>query len=103
MSVASFSDIEEEFERRVRKTVWCSVATVDSKGRTDDAVARQMEHVFLQFDANRDGGLDASEIMALMEDGGRPMSLRDAKGIVFEADQDGNGRIDTAEFAGLAQ
>lgn len=67
-----------------------------------DDVTRQMEHTFLQFDANRDGGLDASEIMALMEAGGRPMELREAKGIVFEADRDGNGRIDTAEFAQIS-
>jgi general stress protein 26 len=34
MSVEKFSDIEEEFMRRVAKTVWCSVATVDTRGRT---------------------------------------------------------------------
>lgn len=30
---ASFSEIEQEFMRRVARTVWCSVATVDRKGR----------------------------------------------------------------------
>ena len=34
MQVKSFSDIEDEFMRRVAKTVWCTVATVDTKGRT---------------------------------------------------------------------
>ena len=67
-----------------------------------DDVTRQMEHTFLQFDTNRDGGLDASEIMALMEAGGRPMELREAKGIIFEADRDGDGRIDTAEFGQIS-
>ena len=33
MEVSSFAEIEEEFMRRVQKTVWCTVATVDSKGR----------------------------------------------------------------------
>jgi general stress protein 26 len=33
MDVASFGEIEEEFMRRVRRTVWCSAATVDRKGR----------------------------------------------------------------------
>ncbi|MEX2237865.1 MAG: pyridoxamine 5'-phosphate oxidase family protein [Dehalococcoidia bacterium] len=33
MEVSSFSDIEEEFNRRVARTVWCTVATVDPKGR----------------------------------------------------------------------
>src|SRR6476646_10751477 len=33
MDVASFSDIEEEFMARVRRIVWCTVATVDGKGR----------------------------------------------------------------------
>ena len=33
MDVASFAEIEEEFLRRIRRTVWCSVATVDRRGR----------------------------------------------------------------------
>jgi general stress protein 26 len=28
-----FADIEEEFQKRVEKTVWCTMATVDRKGR----------------------------------------------------------------------
>jgi general stress protein 26 len=31
--VSSFDDIRDEFERRVRKTVWARVATVDTAGR----------------------------------------------------------------------
>ncbi|MGH7753446.1 MAG: pyridoxamine 5'-phosphate oxidase family protein [Gemmatimonadales bacterium] len=31
--VSSFDDIRDEFERRVRKTVWAQVATVDTAGR----------------------------------------------------------------------
>lgn len=34
MTITSFSDIEDEFMRRVTKTVWCSVATIDTRGRT---------------------------------------------------------------------
>ena len=33
MEVAAFKDIEEEFMARVRRIVWCTVATVDRKGR----------------------------------------------------------------------
>lgn len=33
MNVARFKDIEEEFARRVRQIVWCTVATVDDRGR----------------------------------------------------------------------
>jgi general stress protein 26 len=33
LEVASFSDIEEEFLKRVATIVWCSAATVDRKGR----------------------------------------------------------------------
>ena len=33
MAVASFAEIEEEFLRRVSRIVWCTVATVDAKGR----------------------------------------------------------------------
>ena len=36
MEVSSFAEIEEEFMRRVQRTVWCTVATVDSKGRPQD-------------------------------------------------------------------
>ena len=33
MNVASFADIKEEFNKRVSRIVWCTVATVDTKGR----------------------------------------------------------------------
>lgn len=33
VDVGSFSEIEEEFMNRVRRIVWCSVTTVDRKGR----------------------------------------------------------------------
>lgn len=33
MEVQNFSEIEDEFIARVHSAVWCSVATVDSKGR----------------------------------------------------------------------
>ena len=33
MEVQSFAEIEEEFTRRVRTMVWCSAATIDSRGR----------------------------------------------------------------------
>lgn len=31
--VASFDDIAQEFDQRVRRIVWCTVTTVDGKGR----------------------------------------------------------------------
>jgi general stress protein 26 len=33
MEVATFEEVAEEFERRVRRIVWCTVATVDRRGR----------------------------------------------------------------------
>ncbi len=33
MDVKSFAEIEEEFLKRVKRIVWCTVATVDTKGR----------------------------------------------------------------------
>ena len=33
MDVASFTEIEDEFMARVRRIVWCTVATVDRQGR----------------------------------------------------------------------
>jgi general stress protein 26 len=33
LDVASFADIAEEFNKRVQRIVWCTVATVDRKGR----------------------------------------------------------------------
>jgi general stress protein 26 len=33
MEVASFAEIEPEFMKRVQRIVWCTVATVDSRGR----------------------------------------------------------------------
>lgn len=64
----------------------------------DNSLEAQMERAFLRFDANRDGGLDAREVRELMEASGQATTLREAKGIIFEADADGNGRIDTREF-----
>jgi general stress protein 26 len=33
MEVKNFSEIEDEFQARVKRIVWCTVATVDRKGR----------------------------------------------------------------------
>ena len=33
MEVASFSEIEQEFNKRVQRIVWCTAATMDRKGR----------------------------------------------------------------------
>lgn len=33
MKVAAFADIQDEFRKRVQRIVWCTVATVDAKGR----------------------------------------------------------------------
>ncbi len=33
MEVASFAEIQDEFMARVKRIVWCTVATVDTKGR----------------------------------------------------------------------
>jgi general stress protein 26 len=33
MDVAAFSDIEDEFNQRVARIVWCTAATIDRKGR----------------------------------------------------------------------
>ena len=33
MEVANFSEIEEEFNKRVQRIVWCTSATVDRQGR----------------------------------------------------------------------
>lgn len=33
MDVASFAEIEDEFGKRVARIVWCTVATVDTRGR----------------------------------------------------------------------
>lgn len=33
MEIASFDEIQEDFAERVRRIVWCSVATVDRRGR----------------------------------------------------------------------
>jgi general stress protein 26 len=33
MDVASFADIQDELQARVRRIIWCTVATVDRRGR----------------------------------------------------------------------
>ena len=33
MAVTSFAEIQEEFMNRVRRIVWCTVATVNRQGR----------------------------------------------------------------------
>jgi calcium-binding protein CML len=67
-------------------------------GAEDTSLKAQMEKTFLRFDTNRDGGLDAREVRALMDASGQAITLREAKTIILEADDDGNGRIDTSEF-----
>jgi general stress protein 26 len=42
MDVASFDEISAEFDDRVRRIVWCTVATVDRRGRPRSRVLHPM-------------------------------------------------------------
>lgn len=55
-------------------------------------------HIFEMFDLNRDGLLDAQELMDAMERIGERITLEQCHSMIREADLDGDGNINFEEF-----
>ena len=57
--------------------------------------------LFLEFDADQNGSLDRKEFKAVMRTAKLGLSNKDIRGIMAEADDDGNGLIEYREFVPL--
>jgi Ca2+-binding EF-hand superfamily protein len=70
-------------------------------GRRQEVLqAAEMRRVFTWFDRNRDGGIDAAELHASVRSlgGASVLSLQEAQDVVWEHDDDSDGKLDWDEF-----
>ena len=58
-----------------------------------------MKEMFEVFDKDKNGSIDAGELKAIMMALGMEVTDEDVRGMIQEADNDGDGQIDYEEFA----
>eukprot|EP01088_Endostelium_zonatum_P006392 TRINITY_DN18514_c0_g1_i1.p1 TRINITY_DN18514_c0_g1~~TRINITY_DN18514_c0_g1_i1.p1 ORF type:complete len:149 (-),score=41.91 TRINITY_DN18514_c0_g1_i1:23-469(-) len=76
-------------------------AVVKSKFTQDQV--DEYTQVFNNFDRNKDGTIDASELSVVMRDLGLTSTKRDVEQMIASVDKDKNGTIDLEEFMILMQ
>jgi Ca2+-binding EF-hand superfamily protein len=59
-----------------------------------DDMKREIQTLFSQFDDNRDGYVTADEIVKTMMGLGQRITLDDAKAMIAQVDNNGDGRLD---------
>lgn len=64
---------------------------------TEDQI-NEIKEAFLHFDKNGDGTICSDELGAVMKSLGQPMTDEEVKSMLAEADSNGNGTIEFAEF-----
>ena len=95
-------------ERAIRGTVFQSrftlslVASLHRKpprAKPDNVDSRQIDWLMKRFDADKSGTLDANEITALLTSQGIELSEEECAQIMNSVDENGDGQIDSVEFA----
>merc|ERR1711871_337144 len=70
---------------------------VDLMARTNKT-QEEMENAFLPFDADGSGFIDREELVNVLTTMGDPVDEETINGMIAEADLDGDGKINYAEF-----
>lgn len=74
-----------------------------SKHVQDVSSEDEMKEAFAMFDQNKDGFISLEELHHLMSTLGEKLTAAEAQDMLREADQDGDGRINYAEFRIMMQ
>ncbi|KAG0477130.1 hypothetical protein HPP92_013971 [Vanilla planifolia] len=61
----------------------------------------ELERVFLKFDSNGDGKISSSELRAIFDSLGQPLTDEELDHMMVEADVDGDGFVSLEEFVDL--
>ena len=66
--------------------------------KTQDQMEEEIKNAFLTFDADGSGFIDREELVNVLTTMGDPVDEETINGMIAEADLDGDGKINYAEF-----
>ena len=66
--------------------------------KTQEAMEEEIKNAFLTFDADGSGFIDREELVNVLTTMGDPVDEETINGMIAEADLDGDGKINYAEF-----
>merc|ERR1711935_197502 len=78
----------------------CEEVDKDMAGtnKTQDQMEEEIKNAFLTFDADGSGFIDREELVNVLTTMGDPVDEETINGMIAEADLDGDGKINYAEF-----
>ena len=107
MRTHGFNPTEEDLKDMIRNVDTNSNGAIDFNEFIDMMVKRgsnveeDVAHAFKVFDRDGDGLITAEELRLTMNNLGEPITEEEVKAMIAEADIDGDGKINFAEFKSL--
>ena len=107
MRTHGFNPSEEDLKDMIRNVDTNSNGAIDFNEFIDMMVKRgnnveeDVAHAFKVFDRDGDGLITAEELRLTMNNLGEPITEEEVKAMIAEADIDGDGKINFAEFKSL--
>merc|ERR1711871_1757640 len=100
---AELSALIEEVDKDKSGTIEFDefVDLMSRTNKTEDAMREEIENAFLTFDADGSGFIDREELVNVLTTMGDPVDEETINGMIAEADLDGDGKINYAEFTNI--
>merc|ERR1712031_20026 len=94
---AELAALVEEVDKDKSGTIeFCDLMACTNK--TQDQMEEEIKNAFLTFDADGSGFIDREELVNVLTTMGDPVDEETINGMISEADLDGDGKINYAEF-----
>merc|ERR1712072_320957 len=77
---------------------WAPCSAPSATNKTQEQMEEEIKNAFLTFDADGSGFIDRDELVNVLTTMGDPVDEETINGMIAEADVDGDGKINYAEF-----